>query len=192
MFRVVALIVCLSVGIVEKCWCNHSTCHLDWSQCRNRFNHKRGLCAVHHFKFILANKPTRWGFDPHHAAVLSWDSRAGYGSTFTQRNDPADALMQSWTFMVLRRVSVSRPITALVAASPRRKVKSFRRSSQALAVDAWRVHKSLTLRERRTIVSPLHARPGVEVPRWLEPMASHVMTSCPALVTKQYIHWYLI
>ena len=56
------------------------------------------------------------------------DSRADYGSMFTQRNDHAEASTQCWTFMVLRWVLVSGPITALAAASPWRKVKQFGRS----------------------------------------------------------------
>ena len=54
---------------------------------------------------------------------LSADS----GPTFTQRNNHADALTQSWTITVLHSVLVSGPITALAAASPQRKVTIFGR-----------------------------------------------------------------
>ena len=54
--------------------------------------------------------------------------RSDSGPAFTQPNDHADALTQSWTFMVLRGVSVSGPITALAAASPQQKVTISGRS----------------------------------------------------------------
>ena len=55
--------------------------------------------------------------------------RAGDGPTSAPRSDRADASTQSRTFVVLRRVLVSGPITALAAAPPRWKVTIYGRGT---------------------------------------------------------------
>ena len=75
-----------------------------------------------------------------------WPLRADYGSTFMQRKDHTDASTQSWTFMVLHQVLVSRPITALVAASPQRLNCAFTflwDARQALVMNTRRVCKDV-------------------------------------------------
>ena len=61
--------------------------------------------------------------------VFFWMGNSLYpdSSLWQSSYDHADASTQSWTFMVLRWVSVSGPITALAAALPRRKVTIFGR-----------------------------------------------------------------
>ena len=78
---------------------------------------------------------------------------------FTQRKDHADASTQSGTFMVLRLVSVSGPITALADASPQWKVTIFgRRTSGPCAGHKegpqGRKGSVTPLRKRETIISP--------------------------------------
>ena len=60
-----------------------------------------------------------------------------------------------WTFMVLRRVLVSGPITALAAGSPRRKVKIFVTFRHGGCKEGPQGCNPLALCERGTIISPL-------------------------------------